>query len=196
MDERSPKCSPMETIQYEIDMFRHCAETLGMKYVASETSGGHSAKAEYYLGIEGALLHLRNLLGFFIPNEKRDRKTDLVIDNGWANREVEKSELADLIQRAEDVNRIYGMNERTCYDQISKFLQHCTTFRHLEARSWNIEKMLKAMNPILEDFEKRFNHGSQRRSQLRVTTVLSGIDGNSTATLERGPRMIFEEPLD
>lgn len=66
MHERSPKDSAIDTLLYERDMLRHCAETIDTKKKRFELSRSEEDRAEYYLGIEGFLLHFRNLLGFLI----------------------------------------------------------------------------------------------------------------------------------
>jgi len=142
------------------------------------------------LGIEGFLLHLRNLIGFFV---KEPRKTDLSIErpNQWAERPVELREHADLTERVQQINKAHGVRRRDCYTQISKFLQHCTTHRHEEARSWAIERIYADIEPVLNEFVNRF------AAHTETAAMLPGRVDNSTASFrtfhgllqidERGP---------
>jgi hypothetical protein len=54
---RLDKNSRLDTILYEIDMLRHCSKTSAAKKASRSES-----EEEYNLGIEGLLIHLRNLL--------------------------------------------------------------------------------------------------------------------------------------
>jgi hypothetical protein len=160
MHERTTKKDHADTIMYEIDMLRHCASTLPAKKAEKETSD--YAKDEYNLCIEGFLLHLRNLLGFF--TNLRQRPDDLIINDPvqWANHAMEAGLYSDLTEAAKKFNVAYGVKrddsakERKCYGEISKYLQHCTELRYVRARDWDIEKMFSEFDPILTEFMKRF----------------------------------------
>ena len=152
--ERSPKNGPLDTVLYEIEMLRHCADMLPTKYNARSSS--EQAMKEYYVYIETFLLHLRNILAFMTNQASEPADLRISQVGTWLNREVGPREYSDLIANAKDVNRRYGKDGSTCYDQISKFLQHCTTYRHQRGRSWEIEKIFSEVDPILCDFEKRF----------------------------------------
>src|SRR5205823_2512507 len=112
MHERSLKNNHLDTILYEIDMLRHCACTLDDK----KANGDHSAfdRAEYYLGIEGFLLHLRNVLAFFAS--RRGLSTDLTLNKpeDWANRSVDPREYSDLAKGVKEIDKAYG-EDSTCY---------------------------------------------------------------------------------
>jgi hypothetical protein len=185
--ERSQKNNPRDTILYEFDMLRHCAGTLSAKKAIADHSGSDRDGAEYYLGIEGFLLHFRNILAFF--TNKRLTNTDLTLDRPeqWAERAVDPHEYGDLTVRSKQLNDKYGVtvNEKKsdCYDQISKYLQHCTVLRHERSKKWNIESMFADILPILDDFETRFVARTRR-----VEFVLGRVD-NSTATF-RASRML------
>ena len=139
-------------------MLRHCAATIETKRRRFQKhSSDEDAVYEYYLGIEGFLLHFRNLLGFFI--NKGSRSTDLTIARpaNWSNgRPVDEQITTELTKRAELVNQSHGQRKGDCYQKISWFLQHCTTHRHQEARSWDIERMFADIEPVLDDFVKHF----------------------------------------
>lgn len=190
MHERSPKNEPIDTIMYEIEMLRHCAQTLGQKQTSAQQAvGSQYAKAEYYLCIEGFLLHLRNLLAFF--TNRCDEATDLGINNPkqWARKEILPKNYADLIKSAKEVNQKFGQGKRTCYAQISKFLQHCTTFRSEEARRWDVEGIFADFDPVLREFEKRFVEGATQEApstrQAQPTTKIFRQSNNSTTVFKK-----------
>ena len=130
MHERSPKSSAMDVLLYEREMLQHCAETVNGKQARFIQSLSDDA-AEYYLGIEGFLLHFRNLLGFFI--NKGSQPTDMTISKttSWANgMVVDQTITKGLTERAQKVNERHGLGPGDCYRKISWFLQHVTTHRH------------------------------------------------------------------
>lgn len=175
MHERSQKNSHLDTVLYEIDMLRHCALTLPGKREYFEASGCAPARAEYNLGIEGFLIHLRNVLAFFTSRQEKD--SDLLINRPqrWAGREIAQREYSDLIKRAKEIDREHGVDESTCYDQISKYLQHCTTFRYERAKNWNIEKLFADINSVLEEFEVRFGSGADAHG-IMAGTPANNVD--------------------
>jgi hypothetical protein len=175
MHKRSDKNSPVDTILYEVDMLRHCAANIGKSRRQRDSSDFD--RAEYYLCIEGFLLHLRNLLAFF--TNRRDKSSDLIINDPdqWAGRRVAKREFSGLIKAAKEVNNKHGIKESSCYVEISKFMQHCTTDRHERAKEWDIEQMFADIEPVLNEFEKLF---APVKEQM-VTRVLDG-KAHSTAT--------------
>jgi hypothetical protein len=172
--ERSPKNGPLDTVLYEIDMLRYCAATLPSRYEARTNS--EQAMKDYYVYIETFLLHLRNILAF-LTNQASD-PADLRISQigSWLNRPVIQREYSDLIARTKTINRRFGANESTCYDQIFKFLQHCTIYRHERGRDWEIDKIFSELNPILQDFEARFV------TSVNSSEDASGSWSNSTAS--------------
>ena len=181
MHQRSEKNSNLDTILYEIDMLRHCAQSVTQKKAEEQISD--FARAEYYLAIEGFLLHLRNLLAFF--TNRKDEQTDLIINEPrlWAGKDIDQTEYSGLSKLAREINHRYraAADEQTstCYREISKFLQHCTTLRYERAKEWPIEQMYADMEPVLAEFEGRFAESA--RKIARVESVSEGID-NSTAT--------------
>src|SRR5664280_2612771 len=110
MHERSPKATPLDTILYEIGMLRHCARTVSDKQAKYEDNRSDAAKAEYNLGIEGFLLHLRNVLAFL--TNRVEKSTDLGINkpNQWAGRTLEQRSYSDLIKRAKKVDQDHGLD--------------------------------------------------------------------------------------
>ncbi len=156
MHERSPKASPLDTILYEIDMLRHCSQSLPDKKVRAEKSKSDSDLSEYYLGIEGFLLHLRNLLAFFTSHKIDPNDLGINAPRQWAGRHVDPREYSSLMKRTREINTKYGITRSSCYDQISKFLQHCTTHRHEQARTWDVEGISRDIEPVLAEFEEHF----------------------------------------
>src|SRR5690242_12148132 len=122
--ERSPKNRPLDTVLYEIDMLRYCAATLPSKYDARRNSD--EARKDYYVYIEAFLLHLINLLAFLMNQGSEPADLRLNQVGAWLGREVSQREYSDLIARTKDLNKRFGASTSPCYDQISKFLQHCT----------------------------------------------------------------------
>ena len=165
-------------------MLRHCASSLGEKRARERTS--EILRAEYYLGIEGFLLHLRNVLAFFTNRKNCD--TDLVINepDTWAGRAISQCQYSDLMKSSREFDRKYGVTldgkQKECYDEISKFLQHCTTHRCERAKRWPIEEMLADIDPVCHEFEKRFaiNVGQTDDAQF-----ILGVADSSTASFRK-----------
>jgi hypothetical protein len=162
-------------------MLRHCAETIDAKKKRFQQSKSDEDRAEYYLGIEGFLLHFRNLLGFFI--NKGPKPTDLTIGHPerWANgRPVDESVCRSLTEGAKKVNRDHGLDGGDCYQKISWFLQHCTVYRHRQPRNWNIEGMFADMRPVLDEFVANFAPETTKNE-----VVIVGGESHGTATITR-----------
>jgi hypothetical protein len=176
MHERKEKNSAIETILYEIDMLRHCHRTLSSKHALAEKTGSESDRAEYYLCIEGFLLHLRNLLAFFTG--RRREGSDLILHDSeqWLGSELNPKAYSDLAKAAKDFDRRHGKRDRLLHDLISKYLQHCTTFRHLTPQAWDITALAQQMDDIAKEFESRF--AKQTPSSGTRTT-----ESHSTATV-------------
>jgi hypothetical protein len=193
MHQRLPKKTPLQTIGYEVDMFRHCARTLAHKKARFQKTAAKEDAAEYYLGLEGFLLHLRNLVAFL--TNRRPESTDLGINRpkDWAERSVEQPEYSDLIKSAKAIDRKYGAEDSTCYDQISKFLQHCTTHRHEQDRDWDVEQIFADLDPVLEAFEQRFMPKSAPSAPLAPPILRTA--NNSTASMRVLPTTTFTDPF-
>src|SRR5215469_14011676 len=100
MHQRSNKNEHLDTILYEIDMLRHCAESISK--AKAEEHRSDFAGAEYYLKIEGFLLHLRNLIAFF--TNRKNEPTDLLINEPsvWAGKAIEQRNYSDIIKDAKE----------------------------------------------------------------------------------------------
>ena len=144
------------TLLYEIDMLRHCKRTSNGKRKAHDERPSEETRAEFCLCIEGFLLHMRNLLGFF--TNQGTWVSDLIINrpDRWAIEDVDLADCQGLINSAEVVNKKYGEHGKDCYKNISQHMQHCTTFRGPGAKSWNIDGMFADLDPILQEFGERF----------------------------------------
>jgi len=160
-------------------MLRHCAANIGKTKALKDTSEFY--EGEYYLCIEGFLLHFRNLLAFF--TNRRDKPSDLIINDPeqWAKRVIDQREYSDLIKAARGVNDKHGVEGSSCYAEISKFMQHCTTERYERAKDWAIEQMFGDIEHVLDEFVKRY-----APKERMVTRVLDG-NGHSTATFKKLP---------
>ena len=166
-------------------MLRHCSKTLAAK--RAKKSKSEEAEAEYNLGIEGFLIHLRNLLAFLTTLHSRN--TDLRLDRPevWLGRALAEKEYADLRDRAQAFNDSYSETfnngrKLDCHELISKFLQHCTPERYDQSVvGWEIEKMVAELDPIFAEFEKRFT--VQVSPKVRVWA--SPEPSHSTATIRR-----------
>jgi hypothetical protein len=181
MHERSPKSSAINTLLYERDMLRYCAETIDTKQKRFQQSKSDEDAAEYYLGIEGFLLHFRNLLGFFI--NKGPKSTDLTIDHPerWADgKPVDESVCRKLTKSAKKVNQDHGLDGGDCYQKISWFLQHCTVYRHRQPRNWDIDRMFADIRPVLDEFVTNFAPEITKNE-----VVIVGRKSHGTATITR-----------
>ncbi len=179
LHQRSEKNSHLDTILYEIDMLRHCERAVRQKVVADNAPD--AKRADYYLAIEGFLLHLRNLLAFLTNRKSKD--TDIIINEPevWAGRHVDQRKYSDLIKACRELDRKHGVladgGPSTCYDEISKYLQHCTTLRYERAKQWHVEEIYADINPLLETFEARFARGA-----TSIRTIEGGPAGAAGST--------------
>jgi hypothetical protein len=195
MHQRSPKETAIDVILYERDLLWHCAKTVDSKRTRSEESPSHENRAEYYLAIEGFLLHFRNLLGFFI--NKRMNGTDLTMDrpHQWADgRVVDEVLCRNLTERARAVNERHGMpldggGQVGCYKKISWFLQHCTDHRYLIVRSWDIGGMFADFSSILDEF---VGSVAPAMAGVGVVTLLGERDYGTATITKVGPPLSIE----
>jgi len=192
--------TPLGTIKYEIAMLRHCAETLEDKRARLNVVPRSSRwteeqreyclnSSEYRLGIEGFLLHLRGLLSFFLNKQKVDKQgvtNDLAI-NDWKvwneGRAVNEQHLNELNAKAEQFNKKYEFEDEDgkkhdCFDEISKFLAHPTTYRHDREKRWPIAQMFIDVEPIVMDFARHYFPSTVRALEHPIL----GDSDNSTYT--------------
>jgi hypothetical protein len=131
---RPPKLEHSETILYEMNMLDYCYSRLRERKYADAN--------DYYLCIEGFLLHYRNLIQFFGNHTglRAGRPED------WSPaKTLSESELAS-IQNANLLND---------YDwPISQYLCHCTPIRAERDREWKHIEMYERIAPLLANFRK------------------------------------------
>lgn len=198
MDERltatGRKHGPLETVLYEIDMLRHCAKAVTSRKSAFERSSTRENLFEFNLAIEGFLLHMRILLNFFMGQIEEPGDLGINQPKGWTAREVDQREYSASMKKARDVNEHYGARSPddgknvTCCSLISKFLAHCTKFRHEWIRQWDIASMSNDMESIMVDFEQGF-----ARTVEPVNILVSGVVSNTTTVARiTVPRPKFE----
>ena len=85
------------------------------------------------------------------------------------------------MKSARALDRKCGAERGTCYDQISKFLQHCTTHRHERDRDWDVDEIFVALDPVLQDFEKRFMPKTAQDATPAISILRTA--NNSTASI-------------
>jgi len=170
---RPQKLSHLDTILYEVDMLEYCYGRL--------LNSGFPEQREYFLCIEGFLLHYRNLIQFF------GNRHDLKISEPrvWAPRALTVAELAPM-QDDGPYKRHNG--------QISQYLSHCTKRRATVDRNWNHIAMYQEIEGLLMRFRELFP--SQQKPAIKTSTL--GADSVSTATVSYyqsfGPND-FDPPL-
>jgi hypothetical protein len=197
LHQRSDKNSHLDTVLYEIDMFRHCATTFPARAARRYDSEG--AEAEYNLVIEGFLIHLRNLVGFFTTLHSRESDLRLDRPEVWRGKVLEEKDYSDLRDKARAFNDGYSQTFKSgkkldCYELISKFLQHCTPERYEQAVvGWDIEKMAAEIEPILADFEKRFAPATTKVMKAPAVETLGAMASCSTTALRKSTVLISEE---
>jgi len=119
-------------------------------------AGAREGDVWFYL--ESFLVHYRNLLEFFGKNPPN--KTDLTIwrpeliwtqESGLDARLPSEDELRAMQQVGSELWKKYeDRNNRD--DTISRYLQHCTTFR-TAFKQWNPQEMMGELHRALELFE-------------------------------------------
>ncbi len=134
---RGEKENDLDTIIYEINMLDHCFQRCKQ---ASEMED----RGDRNTFLEGFLPHYRNLIEFF--SGKPRYETDLSISRPKAWR-----------RNKGDTTRMTRPDLRQKYqDEISKYLQHCTTIRADVRKEWDVDKMYSELNEVLVQFEKAF----------------------------------------
>lgn len=149
---RIPKAEHYETVLYEIDMLRY-----SYSQILKPPDGARDADVWAYL--ESFLVHYRNLLDFF--GKPQASSTDLtlahpemiwVADAGLTDRAPSQETLENIRALGRKVWEEYeDRNKRE--DTISRYLQHCTTFR-TSAKEWFPVAMMKEISEVLALFEQ------------------------------------------
>jgi len=133
--------STLDTIGYEIEMLRFCRERLD--------HGFPGQPEENSVFLEAFLLHFRNLVRFFSGIRPRPYDLSTAEAEAWAGRSLTQSEVQLFQVAAECLDEEY-------YQSISKYLQHCTSLPQKEDHEWDINGMFEELNPIMQEFERRF----------------------------------------
>lgn len=139
---RTPKDSHIDTIRYELAMLEFCFEKL------SEIDDWAS-DADRYVYLESFLLHYRNLIQFFASNGHSPNSLNIKNAALWIDRALTEEEKNSLQTAGRDLVRKH-------WENISRYLQHCTTDRHDTDISWNIVAMHKEIEPVIDGFNSLF----------------------------------------
>jgi hypothetical protein len=149
---RIDKAEHYQTVLYEIDMLRY-----SFSQILKPPDGARDADVWAYL--ESFLVHYRNLLDFF--GKSQACSTDLAIahpemiwsaDAGLTDRAPSQETLDKMRTRGRKLWEEYeDRNKRE--DTISRYLQHCTTYR-TSAKEWFPVAMMKEISEILALFEQ------------------------------------------
>lgn len=145
--ERSRKSSPLAVVTYEIDMLNHAWRQLE----EAQPRKDHTSNAwqEVYL------LHYRNLIEFFgkDPNysprtrspRRRDPAEDMhyLVPRTWTDRDIARMDLLPAFTLAEQLHASY-------WQDISRFLQHCTDWRHARTKVWGYPTMHPEITAVIE----------------------------------------------
>ena len=135
--ERRPKESHLDTVTYEIGMLSFCFNKLPL---------GRSCETnDEYLYLEGFLLHYRNLLEFFSGKRKKRGNMNIANSRSWAPRELRPTEIAAIVPAAMELDNKH-------YKNVSRYLQHCTLYRHRQRMSWDVAEMKDGIDPIIDAF--------------------------------------------
>lgn len=132
---RPRKLRDVDTVLYEIDMLHYCLVAL--------RDGKFSSERNYYLHIEGFLIHYRNLANFF--GDKDGLKAGE--PEYWSPRKLTESELATI--KDQGPYKKYSA-------QISEYLSHCTHSRAERDRDWQPVAMYRFLKPCVDNFHKLF----------------------------------------
>ena len=150
---RRSKESHIDTVLYEIHMLDFCNRMLAeRKWTTPE---------DYYLLIEGFLLHYRNLANFFGSGGRGMYARDA---RDWSGRNLSDDQLAS-IQNDLPYHAYSG--------KISQYLSHCTESRADRDVSWNRGEMYDVIRPCIENFHKLFLSGP---APPRAVEMLSADD--------------------
>jgi hypothetical protein len=151
---RPQKLEHVETILYEIKMLDYCYRRLREQKRDDEN--------DYYLSIEGFLLHYRNLIQFFGNHTGlRARKSA-----EWTSKSLSDAEVAS-IQSGALLDEYDG--------PISRYLCHCSAIRAERDIEWKHVEMYEKIAPLLMNFRKLY------RSR-RTPRAVPGLDAASVST--------------
>jgi hypothetical protein len=150
------KLNHVETILYEMNMLDYCYSRLRERKWANAN--------DYYLCIEGFLLHYRNLIEFFGNHHGLRAGRPEVWSPG---RTLSGAEVAS-IQDGSLLEEYHG--------PISRYLGHCDEIRAEKDRDWKHIEMYAKIEPLLTNFRKLFP------PQQRTPRNVPGLDAASVST--------------
>ncbi len=149
---RIDKAEHYQTVLYEIDMLRLCYSRLLLPFDGARDS-------DVWAYLEAFLVHYRNLIYFFGTAAKSD--TDLTLatpeqiwstETGLAAQLPEQKVLEEMRAKARKLWEKYEDRSKR-NDTISRYLQHCTTFR-LSPKLWFPVEMMNEIGELCEAFEQ------------------------------------------
>lgn len=137
------KKSNRGTVTYEIEMLKFCFQ--GLHKVGTKGDG------ERNLYLEGFLLHFRNLVRFLSGKHHREDKgdTSLARPAMLTDGELVTDQIDSIRAHAAVIDDKY-------FEDISRFLQHCTLARGGAGKEWNLDQMFNEISPVIEEFERAF----------------------------------------
>jgi len=149
---RIDKAEHYQTVLYEIDMLR-------FTYSRIIEPPEKATDADVWAYLESFLVHYRNLLEFFGKPEPRDTDLSLEhpetiwsIETGTAQRMPSREALKDMSTRGRALwNKYEDWKARD--DTISRYLQHCTTYRR-SLKKWFPVEMMADISPVLATLEQ------------------------------------------
>jgi hypothetical protein len=108
--------------------------------------GKFSEEGDRYVYLEAFLLHARNLIEFFREGG-RGGDLSMAQHTEWApdGIAVDPNQVNLITQQAQELSEKY-------WDEISRYIQHCTIYRRNTDLSWNIDEVHSDILPILAIF--------------------------------------------
>jgi len=151
---RIDKAEHYQTVLYEIDMLR-------FSYSQIVHPPDRARDADVWAYLESFLVHYRNLLHFFGKPDASD--TDLILKHpqmiwsaeaGLENRMPTQENLEKMHTVGRGLLEKYDDPKQTD-ETISRYLQHCTTYRTSD-KEWFPIEMMYAISEVLALFEQHF----------------------------------------
>jgi hypothetical protein len=159
---RIDKLEDRHTVLYEIDMLRFAHGRILRPWKGAQ-------EGDVWAYLESFLIHYRNLIDFF--GKPSSDQTDLTIRRPeviWPNPK-DRPSTADLVKMqtiGEQLREKYEDRRRD--DTISRYLQHCTTFR-TAFKEWHVDEMMDDIRELVELFEKHFPEFKPATNSILLT---------------------------
>jgi len=165
---RIDKAEHYQTVLYEIDMLR-------FSYSRIVQPPDDARDADVWAYLESFLVHYRNLLDFF--GKRSAQNTDLTLESPeiiWsaeagATQVPSKENLEEMRSIGRKLWEKYEDRDKR-EDTISRYLQHCTTYR-IHPKKWFPFEMMHEIDEILVLIEKhlpRFQPAAESRAVNRA----------------------------